>query len=153
MARPPTPSALKVLQGTFRPDRARGEPHPDPGICTCPSWLSKEAKAEWRYIVPKLEKLGLLTFIDKAALVSYVTAYADLQQTEREIAKHGFTQLTETGYEQNRPIVAIRNQARTTIKQFLAEFGLSPASRSRLNVTPKKEEDTKDKAAAFLLGK
>jgi len=108
---------------------------------------------EWRYIVPKLEKLGLLTFIDKAALVSYVTAFADLQCSEREIAKHGFVQLTKDGYEQNRPIVAIRNQARATIKQFLAEFGLSPASRDRLNVAPKKEKESKTTATGFLSGK
>ena len=98
-------------------------------------------------------KLGLLAFIDKAALVSYCTAYADLQRTERDIGKHGFIQLTEGGYEQNRPVVAIRNQARATIKQFLAEFGLSPASRSRLNVTPKKEEKAKTSATGFLSGK
>ena len=155
------PTALKVLEGTFRPDRNRGEPHPDPGICTCPSWLSKEAKAEWRYIVPRLTKLGLLTYIDKAALVSYCTAYADIQQTERIIAKGGFTiecvKELKNGelsiYLQQRPEVAIRSAARATVKQFLAEFGLSPASRAKLNVTPKKEEDTSDRAAAFLLGK
>ena len=142
-----------MLQGTFRPHRARGEPHPDPGIGLCPFWLSEEAKAEWRYIVPKLKKLGLLTYIDKAALVAYCTAYSDLQRSEREIAKGGFVQLTKDGYEQNRPIVAIRNQARATIKQFLVEFGLSPASRAKLNVAPKKEKESKTTATGFLSGK
>jgi len=148
----PKPSALKVLRGTFKPSRARGEVHPDIGICTCPSWLSREAKAEWRYIVPKLERLGLLTHIDKAALVSYVTAFADLQITERVIAREGYSFSTPQGYQQVRPEVAVRNKARETIKKFLAEFGLSPSARTRINATPKKEEDTKDRAETFLLG-
>lgn len=149
----PQSKAMKLLHGTFRQDRAIGEIAPAPGICTCPRWLSREAKAEWRYIVPKLLELGLLTYIDKAALVSYCTAYADLQRTERDIAKHGATQLTENGYEQNRPVVAIRNQARAAVKQFLAEFGLSPSARTRINATPKKEDEAGKRATDFLLGK
>jgi P27 family predicted phage terminase small subunit len=116
---------------------------------------------EWRYIVPKLLKLGLLTYIDKAALVAYVTAYADIQQTERVIAKQGFTiecvKELKSGelsiYLQQRPEVAIRSAARATVKQFLAEFGLSPASRAKLNVTPKGEEKSKTTATGFLSGK
>ena len=149
----PKPSALKVLQGTFRDDRAKGEVHPEGGICSCPSWLSREAKAEWKYIVPKLEKLGLLTYIDKAALVSYVTAYADLQITEKVVSKQGYSIILPNGCEQPRPEVAVRNKARETIKKFLAEFGLSPASRTRINATPPKEKETKTTATSFLSGK
>jgi phage terminase small subunit len=76
MPYPATPTALKLLAGNpgHRPLN-QNEPKPELVAPTCPSHLSREAKREWRRIVPELEKLGLLTRIDRAALAAYATAY------------------------------------------------------------------------------
>lgn len=132
--RPRKPTHLKVLQGTYRPDRApKNEPMPDPETPSCPSWLHPEAKREWRRLVPHLEKLGLLTRVDRAALAAYCQLYARWWEAEREIRVHGMVQYTETGYATQRPEVGIANQALKQLKVYLAEFGLSPAARTRID--------------------
>jgi P27 family predicted phage terminase small subunit len=130
----PKPTALKLLQGTYRQDRAaRNEPVPEVSVPSCPSWLHAEAKREWRRIVPELERLGLITTIDRAALAAYCQAYAEWWEMERDIAQNGRWQLTETGYEAQRPAVSIRSKALDHMKAFLKEFGLTPSSRTRVS--------------------
>lgn len=138
MSRPgpaPKPSHLKVMQGTYRPDRApKNEPKPEPSTPSCPTWLHAEAKREWRRIVPHLEQLGLLAQIDRAALAAYCQLYARWWEAEREIKVHGLTQITETGYVAQRPEVGISANALKQMRAYLAEFGLTPSSRSRIDL-------------------
>lgn len=132
--RPRKPTYLKVLHGTYRPDRApKNEPQPDPSTPSCPKWLHPEAKREWRRIVPHLERLGLLTQVDRAALAAYCQLYARWWEAERAIKAHGLTQVTESGYVAQRPEVGIANSAIKQMRAYLSEFGLSPASRSRID--------------------
>lgn len=141
----PKPTNLKLLQGTARPDRApANEPNPEPVVPNCPSWLHREAKREWRRIVPELEELGLLTRIDRAALSAYCQAYSTWWEMERDIAEHGVTQLNmRSMLESERPQVKIRDRALGQMKSFLVEFGLTPASRTRVSV-PEKPVDKKN---------
>lgn len=132
--RPRKPTHLKVLHGTYRPDRApKNEPQPEPSTPSCPTWLHPEAKREWRRIVPHLEKLGLLTQVDRTALAAYCQLYARWWEAERAIKAHGLTQVTESGYVAQRPEVGIANSALKQMRAYLSEFGLSPASRSRID--------------------
>lgn len=136
----PKPTALKLVQGTYRADRApNNEPMPEPAVPSCPSWLGREAKREWRRIVPELEQLGLLSRIDRSALAAYCQAYGEWWEMEREIQKNGRVQVTDTGYEVIRPCVGIRDRALDRMYRYLREFGLSPSSRTRVSVPEKKE--------------
>jgi P27 family predicted phage terminase small subunit len=130
---PPKPTALKLLQGTHRPDRApKNEPKPKIEKPTCPAWLSKVAKAEWRRVSGDLVKLGLLSKLDRSALAAYCEAYAEWRAMEELLREVGRTQESESGYVLVRPEVATRNQAAARMKAFLAEFGMSPAARTRV---------------------
>jgi len=132
--RPRKPTRLKVLEGTYRPDRApQSEPQPDPSTPSCPTWLHPEAQREWRRLVPHLEELGLLTQVDRAALAAYCQLYARWWQAEREIEKHGMVQYTDTGYAVQRPEVGVSNTALTQMRRYLVEFGLTPAARTRID--------------------
>lgn len=145
----PKPSKLKLIQGTYRKDRAAAnEPQPEASTPTCPTWLHREAKKEWKRIVPELEALGLLTQIDRAALAAYCSAYAEWWEMEKDIQSKGRVQVTDTGYEAVRPSVGIRNRALDTMHKFLTQFGLTPSSRTRINV-PEKREDNSNPFAAF----
>ena len=137
--RPRKPSALKLLQGTYRADRAApNEPTPDVQVPTCPTWLHAEAKREWRRVVPELEALGLVSLIDRAALAAYCQSYATWWTTERDIAENGATQRSDrSGLESARPQVAIRDQALRQMRAFLVEFGLTPSARSRVSAVEK----------------
>ncbi len=50
---------------------------PDIEIPDSPAWLWAEAKKEWKRITPELEKYGLVSQIDRAALVLYCQAWAE----------------------------------------------------------------------------
>jgi P27 family predicted phage terminase small subunit len=138
----PKPSALKLVQGTYRPDRAAAnEPQPERVTPSCPTWLDAEAKREWRRIVPELETLGLLTRIDRAALAAYCQSYSEWWAMERAIREKGRTQTNAmSGVVSARPEVGMRDRALTQMKAFLTEFGLTPSSRSRVSVPETKKK-------------
>lgn len=132
----PKPTRLKLLEGTYRPDRAaRNEPMPDPAIPEPPEDLHPEARAEWDRIVPHLAELGLLSELDRTALAAYCQLYARWWEAERAIREYGMVQYTDTGYATQRPEVGVANQALKQLKVYLAEFGLSPAARTRIDAS------------------
>lgn len=151
----PKPSHLKKIQGTYRPDRAApNEPTPEPSAPSCPSWLGREAKREWRRIVPELEKLGLISEVDRAALAAYCSAYGEWHAAEAEIKKHGRTQINMmSGLVSARPEVAMRAKALAEMRALLAEFGMTPSSRSRISVPEKPDEGRNDFLDALRRGK
>ena len=68
----PKPTALKQLEGTFRPDRAQGEVFPDlPPDLSPPDHLSEPARDKWVELAPILARNGLLTECDLDALALY----------------------------------------------------------------------------------
>lgn len=138
----PKPTSLKLLAGNpgKRPLNA-AEPKPDPAIPDCPDHLTPEARAEWDRIVPELEALGLLTRIDRAALAAYCTAYGRWVEAERMVKEHGLTVETPNGYPVKSPWLSTADKALDQLRKFIQEFGLSPASRSKVAATPKSTND------------
>lgn len=131
----PKPTNLKVIQGTYRKDRSTGaEPVPAPTIPKCPTFLKGEARREWKRISVELEKLKLLSEIDRAALAAYCENWAMFVLATKEIRENGITCLSPNGHVMQRPEIAIRNKAMMQMKTFLAEFGMTPASRTRISV-------------------
>lgn len=145
------PTELKVLEGNpgNRPINI-DEPKPEPQIPERPKWLKGEAKKEWDRIAPKLDKLGLLTNVDTAALAGYCQAYARWVEAETFINKHGMVFQTPSGYIQQVPHVAIAQKYLVIMSGFLGKFGLSPADRVGLK-TPKGQEK-RSKLASLLSG-
>lgn len=151
--RPPTPTPIKALRGNpgKRPLNA-AEPRPPAARPTCPSWLSRDAKAEWRRIVPELEQVGLLTQVDRAALAAYCQSYARWRQAEAALDDGLRIELFKVTNEGEaivyqviqKPEVAIAQKERQLMKAFLTEFGLTPASRTRLKTPEKPVEDDFD---------
>ncbi len=72
----PKPAELRLLEGN------RGH-RPIPPVvkprltvdAKPPRWMGRDAKAEWRRIVPELEAVGLLTRVDHALLEAYCATY------------------------------------------------------------------------------
>jgi len=123
-------------------------------IPVMPSHLAEEAKREWRRITKHLEVLGLISQIDRAALAGYCTAWGDYVWAENRIAqlngaqKIGDQELaadatgergriwdTPSGYKQISVPLQIRNRALEMMAKFLAEFGMSPAARTRVTAS------------------
>ena len=139
MGRPPKPTRLKLLEGNRgkRKLDVDAEPRPRLDVPVCPEHLGGEARAEWERIAPELERLGLLTGVDVVALAGYCANWATVIEAERILGEEGVVIDGRQGLRMN-PAQTIRNQAYTALHRFIVEFGLSPASRSRIKVEPVK---------------
>ena len=129
----PKPTAIKLLKGTFRQCRApKNEPKPKVIAPGCPTWLRKEAKAEWKRLVKELLPDGLVTLRDRSILAALCDAWADFHESEKVLQKEGRTFTTEKGYIGQHPAVAMKNNAREQIRKLGSMFGLSPSSRCQI---------------------
>ena len=141
--RPPKPTNIKLLHGNpgKRP-LPEHEPKPALKAPKCPSWMSKEAKKEWRYVVPKLEKVKIITELDRALLEAYCVAYARWKECEQKMVHEDYwveivTERDAEGnptksYQQQNPLLSVANKARQQMNDSLSQLGLSPSSRARL---------------------
>lgn len=146
MSRPPTPTALKVLQGTYRADRHGGqEPQPALEHPDCPELLTGEARALWEHLAPRLYRLGLLTELDAPALAATCSAYGRWHTAEKHLAEQGDVVKSPSGYPIINPYLSISKAAWKQYRDGLQEFGLSPAARTRLHVTPPTAPNAKDR--------
>ena len=62
-----------------------------------PGWLSAQAKAEWRRIMPLLIERRILTEADMASVENYCVAIGQVRATEDIINREGFTIVTANG--------------------------------------------------------
>ena len=135
------PAILKMLDGNPGKKRIQIEVKPTPIAPECPSWLPPFAQDEWYRVSGQLEKIGLLTQVDGSAFEAYCMAYANWKTAQMVLMEKGSTMISAKGFETTRPEVAIADKAVKVMKTFITEFGLSPAGRARMSVTPTGGED------------
>jgi len=132
----PQPTILKKLRGNPG-KRALNKNEPKPtGKPTCPAWLSKYAKSEWRYITVELERCGLLTKIDRQALVNYCEAVADFRTATEHLQREEVKLVYQTAngnYNRN-PWMIQKEKSGDRMHKYLCEFGMTPSSRTRIKV-------------------
>ncbi len=93
-----------------------------------PAWLSKEAKSEWRRIMPLLVERRILTEADMGGVENYCVAIGQVRATERIIqTTDGGVYKSEHGPKKH-PAVAIQADAMTRARQLASELGLTPVS-------------------------
>ena len=117
----------------------------------CPKWLESEAKKEWRRLAKKMELMGVLTEVDMAAFAGYCQAYARWKEAEEFITQHGTIVKTPSGYWQQVPQVSIAQTYLKVMNRFAEQFGLTPASRSRI-VADTTSSGSEDELEALLGG-
>jgi P27 family predicted phage terminase small subunit len=137
--RPRKSAAAKALAGTARPDRAIKPPAAgDPlAVLTPPKALSREAKAEWRELAPRVQRLGLLTTTTVQSFKLLCQTLGTVRQMEAVLALDGMTELNSKGVRRTRPEVHILQNARAQARALLESWGLSPRSRQNVDVTPR----------------
>lgn len=156
-----TPTALAQLRGNpGKRRRPRGEPKPAAELPEAPlefqadgpagraEGITEAARREWDRLVPELYRLGLLTKIDRQALIAYCTACGVREYALLQIRKLGLviktgqkttvlpnrTKITSGGTLIQSPFVSMHNQAVDKLVKIAGEFGMTPASRSRIDV-------------------
>ena len=135
----PLPTKIKLFRGENRTERLNpNEPQPRAIIPRVPAYLNDVAKKEWRHTVKKLHQLGIFTEIDERALATYCQAFSLSLKAAEVLEEKGLTTMSR-GSEVQRPEVAILNKCQLMMHRFLIEFGMTPSSRTKLEVkTPKK---------------
>ncbi|WP_256369831.1 phage terminase small subunit P27 family [Microvirga sp. KLBC 81] len=79
-----------------------------------------------------MHRLGLLTEMDRAALAAYCQAYGRWVEAERKLKETPLLIKLPSGYIQQSPWLAVANKQLELMHKYLAEFGLSPTSRTRV---------------------
>lgn len=144
----PKPTAIKRLEGN--PGKRAlnaAEPRFTAKAPSCPKHLIGEARKEWRRIIKELQRTpGLLQVVDRAALAAYCQAWARWVDAEEKMQAEDFEmiEVTDKGYAHVNPWFQVSTQAQKQMKAFLTEFGLTPASRSRIQVPGEGEDDEFD---------
>lgn len=130
--RPPKPVELKVVEGNPGKRQIIEPPKAPPARPNCPAWLSDYAKTEWRYLVPVLDELGLLTKVDRPALSMMCDALGDFRQAAEELQKASSLMVKSGNRVSKHPLIQVKRDARRDAFAILGSFGMSPADRVRL---------------------
>lgn len=135
----PKPTELKLIQGNpgkVAAHRLNDALRPKVEIPDCPAYLLPEARKEWHRITPELKKLHIISQLDLATLAAYCQAYAtwaNMQKKLKKLGDDGLIDETPSGYKQISVWMQISNRAADQMHKFLCEFGMSPASRTRIS--------------------
>jgi P27 family predicted phage terminase small subunit len=148
MSRRPKPTALKELEGN--PGNRilnHEEPKPKLGYPERPRGLSFCAQREFGRICDLLNQLHLLAETDGKALAMYCDAYADWEDANRKCRADG-NWTSEPIINKEGDVVGVKEKvapwfmvkvtAMKVMKSYLIEFGLTPASRSKLKIEKSK---------------
>jgi len=98
----------------------------------CPEHLGPYAHEEWDRLAGVLFRMGVLTTVDRAALAAYCQCYGRWVEAEEKLNATPMLLKTATGYVQQSPWLSIANKQLELMGRYMAELGLTPASRSRV---------------------
>ncbi len=139
------PAALKLLNGRGPGKDSAGRPvnegpkfvrdAPNP-----PSWLGREASAEWRRVVPELGRLRLLSRVTRASLTAYCETWEVFATATKALHADGLIYEAKQGLIPH-PAVNVQRQAGAELRRWAIEYGLTPASEQRISVPDSREVD------------
>jgi P27 family predicted phage terminase small subunit len=151
---PRIPNNAKRLKGTYRPSRDnRRAPKPAPGAPLPPEWLGPAALPRWAELVEQLEVSRVLTKADRTALGLLADALSEYVAHRATVEQEGATYVKgsrgRSTLKRPRPEVALAREARRDAVRLLEAFGLTPASRNRVEAVAAPEADEHE---MFLFG-
>ena len=148
--RKPKPTALKLVQGN--PGKRKlntREPRPRPAnLGNAPRWLPAEGQRQWRKVGKELAEIGVLSALDQHALALYCMEYARWREYQKR-AKGAETLINDKGNEIQNPYLRLADRAFDHMLKIMSEFGMTPSSRTRLQVQPEEDFDPMEE---FLRG-
>ena len=148
--RKPKPTFSKLVEGNpGRRPLNHAEPNPQVlDNLKAPAWLDRFGKDFWNDFAPKLRRLRLLTELDARLLAAAAERWSVYIRASRKLKKT-LTQVSRANGRHARPEVAISKQALDSVRAILAEFGIGPASRTRVKPVDEEQKDV-DPAAEFF---
>ena len=137
------PTALKLLNGNPSQRKLTPEPKPLTEVPKMPIFVKRNlyARREWERLIPELEKVGLISLLDRSAIAAYCMAYATYEELSR------YTNTLKPADEKYLDYTRATRQAAVLLKQYLSDFGMTPSSRTKvvMNRKPGESENEFDK--------
>ena len=151
---PRTPTKVLEARGSWlAPLRSKTEPRPETSTPRCPAWLSREAKAVFKAFCGECKLMGVLARSDGATIARYADLTVRYIAAAQFLAKYGesYPLKDEAGNIkcfQQFPQVAVVSNIGKMLLAIECQFGLTPASRSRVQVAAGQADD--DDTAKFF---
>lgn len=115
-------------------ERQAAEPQATRGFPEPPKYLKGRARDAWIFWAEEIAIMNYDRKPDATMLEGAAMNYARAIQSELQLAREGLTLRSKNGMVRANPVVAICNAAWTQVRHFCTEFGLSPASRTRIHM-------------------
>ncbi len=134
---------MKVLRGTQQKCRVNGdEPEPLTGNCEPPVGLSEMAQKHWDLVSRQLDEAHMLANVDATALTAYCELFATWADATQRLRKDGLIIEGDRGPRRS-PYFDIAERAGREMRLLLTEFGMTPASRAKVQVVEKPKPKSK----------
>jgi P27 family predicted phage terminase small subunit len=160
MARPPKPTALKLIEGN-KGKRPIDKQEPDPDYLhdlEAPDWLPDSAKVVWNEVAPSLSKSKLLTCVDIEPLAMGCVAIAQYRAATTHVGnapvKCKYTEDEEGNVrsvgEHINPWALIQSMTFKQAMVVFEKFGMTPQARTRIAVQPQGDLFNDNSAAKYF---
>ena len=140
----PAPTKLKIMRGNPGKEnlkaRQKVEPKPADARLDAPELLTGLALEMWNRRAPQLADMGVLSEVDRDALVRWCLLYDLFVETWRQVKADGASSSTAAGGKKGNPDVAALRGYAADLLSIEREFGMTPASRTGLVATNAKQE-------------
>lgn len=104
-----------------------------------PKWMTDDARAEWKRIMPRLIADRIITKADLTGVENYCVATGRVREIETLFRVSGL----------DKTLFGMQNRAMQTARQLAAEYGLSPVSRARVGTVANDIADEFDPLGAL----
>ena len=142
---PKTPSNIAHLRSNPS-NRPAPVLEPAPGLqrLRAPKGMSASAQRRWRRLSTTLYQARVLTAMDESALKLLVDSLEQYELANAEVQKSGLIILTTNGNYVQNPYLAIANRASDRIMRLLGQFGMTPSSRTGVEMVAEDGEAVDD---------
>lgn len=97
-----------------------------------PEWLDDSARKVWRKTVKDMEEFGVLDKVDEDVLGIYCDAVSKVQEANRLIDEHGYTETNKSGIQVPNAYVQMSQRYAGIALSYSNKLGLNAESRARL---------------------
>lgn len=97
-----------------------------------PDWLDDSARKIWRKTVKDMDEFGVLDKVDEDVLGIYCDAVSKVQESNRLIDEHGFTEVNKSGVRVPNAYVQMSQRYANIALSYSNKLGLNAESRARL---------------------
>lgn len=143
---PKTPTHLRLVKGN--PSKRainKNEPKPPSGVPPIPKHFDKRGKYWFKRMGEELDAVGVMSTLDAKALELLVEAYTEYRHHCEVLDEEGYIYQTGSATGEKivkaHPAAAMKADAWKRIRAMLSEFGMTPASRSKVEIKAPAGED------------